>query len=153
MPPHPPFLPPPQPCFSTQNWSSGNVKILLNTNCSIRGAHFLPSDDLRSTMKQDCFSPKGQKNFFGDRPLLYLRVWMTGCPPLSEGLDLPLYNNIATAHLCLKSLCLPCSPRRGNILRFFESQNLRLALCFPLFNTGILSFLLLSFFFYSFFFV
>ena len=33
----------------------------------------------------------------------YLRVWMTGCPPppLSEGLDLPLYNNIATTHLSL----------------------------------------------------
>ena len=29
--------------------------------------------------------------------------WMTGCPPppKSEGLDLPLYNNIATTHLCL----------------------------------------------------
>ena len=33
----------------------------------------------------------------------YLRVWMTGCPPLalSAGLDPPLYNNIATTHLCL----------------------------------------------------
>ena len=31
----------------------------------------------------------------------YLGVWMTGRPPLSEGLDLPLYNNIATTHLCL----------------------------------------------------
>ena len=32
---------------------------------------------------------------------------MTGRPPLSEGLDPPLYNNIATTHLCLQSLaCL-----------------------------------------------
>ena len=45
--PHPLSLPPPQPCFSTQNWSSGNVKILLNTSCSIQGARFLPSDDSR----------------------------------------------------------------------------------------------------------
>ena len=51
-------------------------------------------------------------------------------PLASEGLDLPLYNNIATTHLCLQSLCLPCSPCRGKILRYFESQNLRLALCF-----------------------
>ena len=28
-------------------------------------------------------------------------------PSLSEGLDPPLYNNIATTHLCLQSLCLP----------------------------------------------
>ena len=55
MPP-PPFPALTQPCFSTQNWSSGNVKILLNTSCSIQGARFLPSDDSRSTMKQDCFS-------------------------------------------------------------------------------------------------
>ena len=45
--PHPSSLPPLQPCFSTQNWSSGNVKILLNTSCSIQGARFLPSDDSR----------------------------------------------------------------------------------------------------------
>ena len=44
--------------------------------------------------------PKGRKNFWETTPP-YLRVWMTGCPPLSEGLDPPLYNNIATTHLCL----------------------------------------------------
>ena len=32
---------------------------------------------------------RAKKNFFEDHPP-YLRVWMTG-PPLSEGLDLPLY--------------------------------------------------------------
>ena len=67
-------------------------------------------------------------------PPPYLRVWMTRrpypLPPLSEGLDPPLYNNIATTHLCLQSLCLPCSPCSRKILRYFESQNLRLALCF-----------------------
>ena len=36
--------------------SSGNVKMLLNTSCSIQGARFLSSDYSRSTMKQDCFS-------------------------------------------------------------------------------------------------
>ena len=47
-------------------------------------------------------APKGPKNFFRRPGPPYLRVWMTGCsPPLSEGLDLPLYNNIATTHLCL----------------------------------------------------
>ena len=52
-------------------------------------------------------TPEGPKNFSGDRAPSYLRVWMTGCPPplplhpLSEGLDPPLYNNIATNHLCL----------------------------------------------------
>ena len=55
MPP-PPSLPSPQLCISTQTWSIGNVKILLNISCSFQGARFLPSDDSRSTMKQDCFS-------------------------------------------------------------------------------------------------
>ena len=45
-----------QPCFSTQNWSYGNVKILLNTSCSVQGARLLPSDDSKSTMKKDCVS-------------------------------------------------------------------------------------------------
>ena len=36
--------------------SGGNVKILLNTSCSIQGVRFLSSDDTRSTMKQDCCS-------------------------------------------------------------------------------------------------
>ena len=49
--PHPPSLPPSQPCFSTQNWSSGNVKILLNTSCSIQGVPFFgPRYDSRSTI-------------------------------------------------------------------------------------------------------
>ena len=65
-------------------------------------------------------------------PPPYLRVRMTWCSsplPLSEGLDLPLYN-IATTHLCLQSLCFPCGHCRGKILRYFEPQNLQLALCF-----------------------
>ena len=86
-------------------------------------------------------TPKGLKIFFGRPPSPpppppppppYLRVWMTRCPsplPLSEGLDPPLYD-IATTHLCLQSLCLPCGSCRGKILRYFEPQNLRLALCF-----------------------
>ena len=47
-------------------------------------------------------APKGPKKiFWRPAPLpTYLRVWMTGCPPLSEGLDPPLYNNKATTHLC-----------------------------------------------------
>ena len=73
-------------------------------------------------------APEGSKKIFWRQGPPYLRVWMTGCPPpplpLSEGLDLPLYNNIATTHLCLQSLCLPCSPCRGKILRYFEPQNL-----------------------------
>ena len=35
-----------------------------------------------------------------------------------------VYNNIATSHLCLQSLCLPSSME---ILQYFESQNRRLA--------------------------
>ena len=43
-------------------------------------------------------------------PLLFLdqtkaqraeKNFLETAPPLSEGLDLPLYNNIATTHLCL----------------------------------------------------
>ena len=48
---------------------------------------------------------RGKKNFLGDRPLPYLRVWMTvptptptpTPTPLSQGLDLPLPK---TCHLC-----------------------------------------------------
>ena len=49
-------------------------------------------------------------------PLLFLdqteaqraeKIFLETGPPLSEGLDPPLYNNIATTHLCLQSLCLP----------------------------------------------
>ena len=44
---------------------------------------------------------RGKKIFLGDRPLPYLRVWMTVPPPtptpLSQGLDLPLPK---TCHLC-----------------------------------------------------
>ena len=72
-------------------------------------------------------APEGPKKFFLEIPPPYLRVWMTGRPHpplLSEGVDPPLYNNIATTHLCLQSLCLPCTPCRGNILRYFEPQNL-----------------------------
>ena len=54
--PHPSSVPPPQLCFSTQNWSSGNVMISLKTICSIQGVRFLLSNDSRSTMKQDRFS-------------------------------------------------------------------------------------------------
>ena len=79
-------------------------------------------------------APEGPKKFFLEIPPPYLRVWMTGRPHppplLSEGVDPPLYNNIATTHLCLQSLCLPSTPCRGNILRYFEPQNLWLALCF-----------------------
>ena len=54
-------------------------------------------------------APKAPKKYFLETPPTYLRVWMTGCPPpsLSGGLDPPLYNNVATTHLCLQSLaCL-----------------------------------------------
>ena len=71
---------------------------------------------------------EGQKKFFWRPPPPYLRVWMTGCPPLFDGLDLPLYNNIATTHLCLQSLCFPCSRCCWNILRYSESQSLRFSL-------------------------
>ena len=115
---------------------------------------------------------RAEKIFFsGDHPSLISGSGWPGAAPapshLSEGLHLPLYNNIATTHLCLQSLCLPCSPCSRKSLRYFESQNLRLACAssvdeteyklsdnlvwaygFPSFNTGILSFLLLSFFFY-----
>jgi len=40
--------------------------------------------------------PKGRKFFFFETappPTPYLRVWMTGAPPLSEGLDPPLDSN------------------------------------------------------------
>ena len=44
---------------------------------------------------------RGKKIFLGDRPLPYLRVWMTvptpTPTPLSQGLDLPLPK---TCHLC-----------------------------------------------------
>ena len=77
--------------------------------------------------------PKGQKIFLEDRPPPLLSQGLDDCAPplpLSEGLDLPLCNNIATTHLCLQSLCLPCSPCRGKNLGYFEPQNLGLALCF-----------------------
>ena len=35
-----------------------------------------------------------------------------------------VYNNIATSHLCLQSLCLPCSRK---ILEYFKSPNRLLA--------------------------
>ena len=34
---------------------------------------------------------RAEKNLFGDPLPPYLRVWMIGPPPLSEGLDPPLY--------------------------------------------------------------
>ena len=43
-------------------------------------------------------APEGPKKFFWEIGPPYLRVWMTGCPPPPY---LPLYNNIATTHLCL----------------------------------------------------
>ena len=77
-------------------------------------------------------APKGLKIFWGDalHPLSQGLNDQVALPlPLSKGLDPPLYN-IATIHLCLQSLCLPCGPCRGKILRYFEPQNFRLALCF-----------------------
>ena len=71
-------------------------------------------------------APEGLKKFFW-RPAPLLPQGLDDRAlslPLSEGLDPPLYNNIATTHLCLQSLCLPCSPCRGKILQYFESQNL-----------------------------
>ena len=144
-------------------------------------AHFVYNSDgsrggawgARPAYFQTKLRPKGLKKFVLEtRPLPPLSQGLvTALPPLSEGLGLPLYHNIATTHLCLQSLCLPCSPCSRKMLWYFESQNLRLACgllqrmkqnvnypttqCnfgFPLFNTGTLSFLLLSFFF-SFFFV
>ena len=79
-------------------------------------------------------APKAPKKFFWrpppPPPITSGSGWPGAPLPLSEGLDLPLYNNIATTHLCLWSLCLPCSPCRGKIWRYFEPQNLGLALCF-----------------------
>ena len=52
-------------------------------------------------------APEGPKKFFGDRPLPSLsqglddRAPVPPTPPISEGLDPPLHNNIATTHLCL----------------------------------------------------
>ena len=71
---------------------------------------------------------RAEKNF-GDQapPPLLSQGLVTSPLPLSEVLDPPLYNNIATTHLCLQSLYLPCSPCGRKILRYFESQNLRLA--------------------------
>ena len=76
------------------------------------------------------WGPKGRTNCFGHQPPPpppLSQVLLTA-PLLSDGLDPPLYSNIATTHLCLQSLCLPCSPCSRNILRYFESQSLRLSL-------------------------
>ena len=108
--------------------------------------------------------PKGPNKLFWTPapPPPPLSQALLTAPLLSEGLDPPLYSNIATTHLCLQSLCLPCSPCSRNILRYFESQSLRLSLWASsgdeteyklsdnlvqalavrcLFNTGTLSFL------------
>ena len=75
------------------------------------------------------WGPKGRKNCFGDQPPPPpLSQGLLTAPLLSEGLDPPLYSNIATTHLCLQSLCFPFSRCCWNILRYSESQSLRFSL-------------------------
>ena len=116
--------------------------------------------------------PKGQKNFFGDWdpplshslddrvPPPYLKVWIPHC----------IIIQVLYSPLPLKPLLALQSLQRENFTVFRVSKssissvllqrmkqniNYQTAQCkngFPLFNTGKLSFLLLSFFFYWFFF-
>ena len=73
--------------------------------------------------------PKGpNKLFWTPAPPPPLSQALLTAPLLSEGLDPPLYSNIATTHLCLQSLCFPCSRWCWNILWYSESQSLRFSL-------------------------
>ena len=44
--------------------------------------------------------------FFETAPLPYLRVWMTAPPPLSEGLNPPLYSHANKTHFHMKGFAL-----------------------------------------------
>ena len=117
-------------------------------------------------------APEGSKKFFWRPGPPYLRVWMTGCPPP--------YLKVWICHCIIIQLLLTCASKAFACLvvlvegTFYEFSSLKIfdQLCassadeteiyinyqttqckngFPLFNTDILCFLLLSFFFYSFF--
>ena len=77
---------------------------------------------------------RAEKNFFetGPPPLISGSGWLGAPPPphLSEGVDPPLYNNIATILTCAsKAFACVVVLVEGNC-EYCEFQNLRLALCF-----------------------
>ena len=105
-----------RPLFQSKaKWEVIDLKIIFYSNGGsrggVRGAHPPP------LIFRPHGGPKGRNFFFGGGPKIfffwdrpppppYLRVWMTAPPPLSEGLNPPLYSHANKTHFHMKGFAL-----------------------------------------------